>query len=127
MSFRGYQGLSVWNRTVDLVELIYRLSETLHEEAPVEVLAELRRGALALPSHLAAGYQTSETLEYLRHVHAAQLILSRLETNITILERLDWADDVDVREIHSLLTHLDQLLVCLERYLTGEKSHLEVG
>ncbi len=125
MDFRGYQGLTVWNRAVDVVELTYRLTDTLRSEAAPEILADMRRAALALPSHLAAGYQTRSSLNYLRHVHAAQLSLGRLETRATILEQLEWAEEQDVGELQSLLSHVAQLLGCLERYLTGQREYIE--
>ncbi len=126
MQFRGYQGLTVWNRAVDLVERTYRLTDTLRSEAAPEILADMRRAALSIPSHLAAGYQTSSTLEYLRHVHAAQLTLGKLETRTTILERLKWAEADDLGELQSLLSHVNQLLHCLERYLTGQRDDVEL-
>ncbi len=120
MNFRGYHGLTVWNRAVDLVELIYHLTTELTASAPPEVLTAMRRSALALPTHLASGFQTPSTLTYLRHVHAAQLSLGEIETHLVILNRLQWADTEDTQRLQSLLTHLDQLLGCLERYLAEE-------
>ncbi len=122
MSFRGYRGLTVWNRSIDLVEHTYGLTNRLHDDAPAEILAELRRCALAIPSHLAAGYQAPSTDEYLRNVHAVQLLLTRYETQITILERLEWTIPENVNEIQSLLTLLAQLLQSLERYLSSHKD-----
>lgn len=119
MNFRGYHGLTVWNRAVDLVELIYHLTDALRSTAAPEVLSDMRRNVLAIPTHLAAGYQAQETEDYLRHVHTAQVNLARLETQTTILERLQWTDDDELRGIKTLLTHLHQLLGCLERYLAG--------
>ena len=127
MTFRGHQGLTVWNRAVDLVELTYHLSNALRHSGANDVLADMRRSALSVPSHLAAGYQTASTKEYLRHVHAAQLDLARLETQVTILHRLDWASREDVDDLQSLMTHMDYLLRCLERYLMGDSSKLEAG
>ncbi len=127
MSFRGHKGLTVWNRAVDLVELTYRLSNVLRHRGATEVLADMRRASLAVPSHLAAGYQTHSTREYLRYVHAAQIDLARLETQVTILHKMDWADREDVDDLQSLMTHMDSLLQCLERYLMGESSELKTG
>ena len=125
MSFRGYHGLTVWNRAVDLVEMVYRLTDTLQSEAAPEILADMRRAALAVPSHLAAGYKTDDTHEYLRHIHAAQLTVTRLDSQMTILERLEWAQVEDINQLQSLLTHLDHLLGCLERYLSGHSNEFE--
>lgn len=127
MNFRGYHGLTVWNRAVDLVEMVYRLTDALRGTAAPEVLAEMRRAVLAIPSHLAAGYQTPHSDDYLRHVHASQITLGRLETHLTILERLDWTDLEDLEDLQCLLTHLSQLLGCLERYLTGETPEIQAG
>jgi four helix bundle protein len=125
MNFRGYHGLTVWNRGVDLVELVYRLTEHLTGSAAPEVLTALRRAALAMPTHLAAGFQAPCTQQYLRHVHAAQLVLGEVETHLVILSRLEWAQANDMEELQSLLTHLDQLLSCLERYLSAQSSAAE--
>ena len=122
MSFRGYQGLTVWNRAVDLVELVYHLTNVLANDATPELLGDLRRKALAIPSHLAAGYQTTCTEEYLRHVHAAQVTLASLDTGVTTVVQLNWVNKEDTNELQSLITHMDQLLGCLERYLTTNPS-----
>lgn len=121
MSFRGYRGLTVWNRSVDLVEMTYGLTDELKGEAPAEILAEMRRCVLAIPSHLAAGYQTPSADNYLRHVHAVQVILSRFETLVTILERLEWAKGAVLNDLKSMLIHIAQLLHCLERYLSSKR------
>lgn len=122
MDSRGFKGLTVWNRTVDLVEVVYRLTDTHREAAPPEILADMRRDALAVPSHLASGYETDSCREYLRHVHAAQLIVARLESRITILQRLDWGESDKLDELQSLLAHIDHLLESLERYLLRHRT-----
>ncbi len=125
MNLRGYQGLTVWNRSVDVVELTYRLSETLSHGAARDLLTDMRRASLAIPTHLASGYQTRKTADYLRHVHAAQLALGQLESQLTIVERLGWAAEEETSDLQSLLTHMHHLLGCLERYLTGQSAELE--
>ncbi len=125
MNFRGYQGLNVWNRSVDVVELTYRLTEGLAQDAAREVLTDMRRASLAIPTHLASGYQTRKTDDYLRHVHAAQLALGRLESQVTIVHHLDWASSDETDDLQSLLTHMHHLLGCLERYLTGQSEEIE--
>lgn len=122
MTFRGYQGLTVWNRAVDLVELTYHLTNTLATEAAPELLGDLRRRALAIPTHLAAGYQTATTDDYLRYVHTAQITLAGLDTGVTTILQLKYVDADDISELQSLITHLDQLLGCLERYLATHSS-----
>ncbi len=37
MTYRGYHGLTVWNRAVDLVEMVYHLTDTLRSTAAAEV------------------------------------------------------------------------------------------
>lgn len=125
MDFRGYKGLTVWNRAVDLVELTYRLTDTLRAEAAPEILAEMRRTVLSIPSHLASGYQTSDTAEYIRHVHAAQLAVGRLESKTTILKQLEWAEPGDIDELQGLISHINHLLGCLERYLGGQRPEVQ--
>ena len=124
MNFRGYQGLAVWNRAVDLVAYTYRITETLRGQAAPELLSGMRRMSLSIPSQLAAGYQTSSCHDYLRYVHAAQIDLARMESQVTTLTMLGWATDDDVADLQGLMTHLDHLLTCLERYLAGHDAEV---
>lgn len=121
MNLRGYHGLTVWNRSVDLVEMVFHLSNRLRDSSCAEVIGELRRAALALPTNLAAGYQSRADHQYLRHVHACQIHLVTIETQLAVLERMEWSDSEELQPLKNLLTHLYQLLGCLERYLlTGD-------
>jgi four helix bundle protein len=52
----GYQDLLVWQRSMTLVEEVYRLSAGLPSSEQWGLIAQMRRAAVSVPSNIAEGY-----------------------------------------------------------------------
>jgi len=63
LEVRGYRDLIVWQKAMDLVELIYSATRSWpHEELHV-LTAQIRRAAVAVPSNIAEGHGRATTGE----------------------------------------------------------------
>jgi four helix bundle protein len=84
----GYKGLKVWQRAMDLATGVYLLTRTLPEEDQGVIGVELRRTAVQIPSHIAAGNSFLHRGEYVQYLSAAHGAVARLESMLLVSERL---------------------------------------
>ncbi len=99
MSVRNYRDLLVWQKSMDLVEEVYRVTSTFPKYETYGLSSQVQRAAVSIPANIAEGHDRDSTKEFLRHLAIAVGSLAELETLITISLRLRYAD----RSLHDSL------------------------
>ena len=61
VGIKDYSDLIVWQKAMDLVEAVYRLSTLFPREELYGLAAQIRRAAVSIPSNIAEG-QTIKSL-----------------------------------------------------------------
>ena len=89
---QGYQDLVVWQKAMELVTAVYRITRDWPHEEQYGLISQVRRAAVAIPSNLAEGHGRSGRREFAHHVSIAYGSLCELETQLLIAERLDCSD-----------------------------------
>ena len=84
----GFQDLVAWQRAMELVTAVYRVTRDWPREELYGLTSQIRRAAVAIPSNLAEGHGRSGPREYAHHVAIAFGSLCELETQILIGEQL---------------------------------------
>ncbi|MBB4127712.1 four helix bundle protein [Xanthomonas translucens] len=93
-SKRPHERLDVWRDSMDLVEMIYRLSDAFPATERFGLTAQLRRAAVSVPANIAEGAARRSTPEYLRFLSIARGSLSEASTHLQIARRLDYMGDI---------------------------------
>jgi four helix bundle protein len=57
----SYKDLLVWQRGMDLVERVYRVTTKLPANEQFGLIAQMRRAAVSIPSNIAEGYGRQAT------------------------------------------------------------------
>lgn len=121
---RSYADLLVWQKAMDLVTAVYRLTDSFPSNDYM-LMRELRKSAISIPSNIAEGHSLSQTLAYLRHLAIARGSLAELETQLEIARRLayinsEWGGAKPAcAEVGRMLTGLRRSL----RARTHERDH----
>lgn len=84
---RGYRDLLVWQRSVDLALAVYDATEIFPRHEIYGLCAQMRRGAVSVPSNIAEGHGRHHLGDYLHHLSIANGSLMELETQIIIASR----------------------------------------
>jgi hypothetical protein len=65
MSVKSYKDLIIWQRSMDMVELIYRITEDLPSKENFGLTSQMRRAAVAVPSDIAEIVEISKMISSL--------------------------------------------------------------
>ncbi|MDP4879967.1 MAG: four helix bundle protein [Opitutales bacterium] len=66
MSIKNYSDLVVWQKSIQLVEMIYVLTNTFPHEEIYGLTSQIRRAAVSIPSNIAEGQARQSTAEFKR-------------------------------------------------------------
>lgn len=109
----GYQELLVWQRSMDLVEKVYRFTATLPSSEQWGLVAQMRRAAVSVPSNIAEGYGRQATGEYRHHLSIGRGSLLELETQILLSVRLKYLKSEDTYSVLKEIAEISRMLATL--------------
>ena len=86
----SYRDLEVWQRGMDLVELVYALTKPFPSDERFGLTAQLRRAAISIPSNIAEGWGRGTRKDYVHFLRIARSSLLEVETQIIAAHRLGY-------------------------------------
>lgn len=110
MKVNTYQELIVWQKAMDLVELIYTSSKNFPREEVYGLTSQLRKAAVSIPSNIAEGQGRRTTADFLRHLSISYGSLLELETQTLIATRLQYLPQRGCERILRLAGEVGRLL-----------------
>jgi four helix bundle protein len=117
MGVRDYRDLIVWQKSMDLVAEVYRLTRGFPREELFGLTSQVRRAAVSIPSNIAEGQARQSTAEFRRFLSIAQGSRAEVETQLLIAVRLNYSTESDVQTAVSLLTEIQKMLAVLQTRL----------
>jgi four helix bundle protein len=112
-----YSDLQVWQKAMDLVTEIYKITATFSSEERFGLTSQARRAAVSIPSNIAEGHGRKLTGAYINHLSIAYGSLMELETQTQIAVRLNFVQEDNAT---ALLKQMDEI----GKMLTGLKNSL---
>ena len=112
---KTHKDLDAWKRSLDLVEMVYKVSKEFPKEELYGLINQLRRAAVSIPSNIAEGAARGSKKEFIQFLHIALGSLSEVETQLIIANRLGYVNDTN--DIDQQLGTIRKLILGLIRYL----------
>jgi four helix bundle protein len=114
MPVQSYRDLIVWQRAMELVMLVYKLTKKFPKEELFGLSLQIRKAVVSVPSNIAEGQGRNSTKEFLRHLFIAetQNLVAEMQEYITA----DESKEVMLRSaevgrlINGLVNSLEQKL-----------------
>jgi four helix bundle protein len=119
-SVQSFVDLKVWQKGMELVPEIYRLTEKLPKQEDYGLTAQIRRAAVSIPTNIAEGHGRQHTGEFLQYLSIARGSLAELQTLLILTLHLNYLREEQVNLADSLITDVRMLLFGLMRRLQAK-------
>lgn len=116
----SYQELIVWQKSVDLVVEIYKLSDSFPNSETYGLTSQMRRAAVSIPANIAEGFCRKHQQEYAQFVRIAFASGGELETHLIIAKKLGFIAAEKCGKAGDLLLEVMKMLNKLVRSLTAK-------
>lgn len=117
MTIQTYRDLVAWQKSMDLVVEVYRLTRQMPKDELFGLTSQMRRAVTSIPANIAEGYGRLHRKEYLNHLSIARGSLMEVETQLQIMVRLEYITREQVRPAWDLSQEVGRLLNALLRSL----------
>jgi four helix bundle protein len=105
----SHKDLLVWQRSMDLVEAIYRITAKLPASEQFGLTSQMRRSAVSIPSNVAEGYGRQATGEYRHHLSFSRGSLLELETQAMLCVRLKYLTEDELEPVLKEIAEISKM------------------
>ena len=113
MEIRSYRDLLVWQRGMDLVELIYKFTENLPAREQWGLSSQMRRASISVPANIAEGYGRQSSGNYKQFLSISRGSLLELETHVELCIRLKYLKKSDGELLLNIIIEISKMLTSL--------------
>lgn len=113
MKIESYQDLTVWQKSMNLVEGIYKLSRDLPKTELFALGSQMQRAAISIPSNIAEGNSRRHRKEYHHFVSIALGSAAELETQLLICNRVHICDLEILNQQLNLVDEIKKMLYAI--------------
>lgn len=106
----SYRDLKVWQRGIELIIEIYRLTKPFPKDELFALVSQMRRAAVSIVSNIAEGYARKSRQEYIRFLRIAFASGAELETQLIVAQKLQFASQKEYEKAEQLLTEVLRML-----------------
>ena len=117
MAARNYTDLLAWQRAMDLVESLYKITKEFPREELFGLTSQLRRAAVSIPANIAEGQGRNSRGDFRRFLSMAHGSLREIETHIHIAARLGYINQGQKETILSQCGEVGRLVKGLSNSL----------
>lgn len=117
MAVKSYKDLIAWQKAIELVVIVYRLSARFPKDENYGLRQQLRRAAVSIPSNIAEGQCRSTTKDFLHFLAVAHGSLAEVETQVIIARRLDYFQQQEMDELIPQINEVGRILSGLRNSL----------
>ena len=114
---RTHKDLDAWKLSVELVVLIYQLTNTFPKEEVFGLTNQIRRAAVSIPSNIAEGAARNSNKEFIQFLYISLGSQQELDTQFLIAKKLEYLTEDQYNEINIKIETVGKLLNGLIKYL----------
>ena len=107
---RNYKNLIVWQKSMDLVVEVYKLTEKYPSSELYGLTSQSKRCSISIPSNIAEGRLRGSDKEFFHFLSISFGSGAELETQIEIAKRLPFGKSLDFSRVDALLEEVMKIL-----------------
>lgn len=107
---QGHRDLIAWQKAMQLVIDVYRVTRSFPKDEVYGLTSQLRRAAVSVPSNLAEGHGRTSRREFYRFAGQARGSLVEVETQLEIARNLDYLSEEVAADVLMKASEVGRLL-----------------
>ena len=120
MAVLHYRDLVSWQRAMDLVEQVYRKTQSFPREETYGLTNQLRRAAVSIASNIAEGQGRGVGQAFAQYLRIARGSIQEVETQLMIAQRLDYLNEANLNSLLDLSAETSRVVTGLARSLESD-------
>ena len=108
MAIHSYKDLIVWQKSMDLVVEIYKLTDKFPKDELYGLTSQMRRASVSIPSNIAEGRLRGHRKEFKLFISNAYGSGAELETQLELCKKI--YDKLDINKAEELLLEVMKML-----------------
>lgn len=105
-----YKDLIAWQKAMDLVAAVYKITETFPRREMYSLCDQIRRAAVSIPSNIAEGQAHYHNREFLHCLRITRGSLAEFETQLLIAQRQKYVTDETVQPVLDLRDEVSRIV-----------------
>jgi four helix bundle protein len=114
---QSFRDLVVWQRSMQLTVVIYKLTKDFPREELYGLTNQIRRAAVSLPSNIAEGHGRLNTGEFRQFLGIARASNFELQTQLQIARELEMGDQKLIDHAESLSHEVGKMIYAVLKSL----------
>lgn len=106
---RSYKDLIVWQRSIELVKLVYQIVHRFPKYETYGLSDQLRRSAVSIPSNIAEGQARQHPGEFRQFLHIALGSAAEVDTQMIIAHELGYISITELQNIENLISEIQKM------------------
>lgn len=115
MYVKSYKDLLVWQKAMQLVVEIYRLTLLFPKDEQYGLRSQMERAAVSIASQIAEGYMRKHRKEYVQFLSISLGSAAELETQVLVCKSVEKFNKIDFSYAESLLEEVLKMLYVMIR------------
>ena len=113
MVIKSYKELIVWQKSMDLCTIVYKITATFPKYELFGLTSQIRRCAVAIPSNIAEGQIRGHMQEYIQFLRISMASGAELETQLLVALNIEYIEKKAYDEVFDLLQEVMKMLSSL--------------
>lgn len=113
-----HQDLDIWKKSIDIVTIIYKITEKFPQNEQYGLTSQIRRSAVSIPSNIAEGCARFSDKDTLNFLSIAVGSIAELQTQLLIAKNLQYIENSD--KITDELEIIKKMILNLSKYLKSK-------
>jgi len=117
MGAHQYKDLKVWQKSMDLVELVYASSYLFPKVEQFGLTSQTRRSAVSIPSNIAESAGRNSNKDFDHFLSMANGSACELETQLILAKRMDYISAEKLQTLSGMLSEISKMIYELKKTL----------
>jgi four helix bundle protein len=120
VAIKNYRDLVAWQKAMDFVEDVYRVTKLFPREEIYGLTNQLRRCSVSIPSNIAEGQGRRTDPEFAHRLSIAHGSVREAETQLMIGARLGYLEPAELERLLANAGEIGRLVTGLRNSIVGE-------